>query len=384
MSAHRLLSDLYLDGTPHEIPDPGDAGTLNFDRQLSVFSLVSAAAETRTLPDPKFPGQRALVYLKTDGGDVTITADTQIDSAGTTSIVLGDAGDYVDLVGVNNSTSLEWRVVSSEGVADVGYVPLTGLIDDQSLNFGTGDDVSVNWNGSYLESNAAANAMWDNAPSPLDPNGLSDSFSIVDDFFKLDTTATVGGWVNDAVGTGTVTLADDVAGGVAVLTCQATTDNASEQLAHVSAPFKLAAGKTIWFECRLKLVGDITQSEVSFGLAALGEDLTAVADVKPNDGIAFTKQDAATTFTLTASKDGTNTGEVASVDTLVNNTYVTYGLLIDGVTSVTPYIDGVAGTAATATIPDDESLAPYFLVRNGDATTQEVLHVDYVKVVQLR
>jgi hypothetical protein len=54
------------------------------------------------------------------------------------------------------------------------------------------------------------------------------------------------------------------------------------------------------------------------------------------------------------------------------------------VTSITPYVNGVAGTAATATICDDESLAPYFLVRNGDATTTQILDIDYVKVVQLR
>ncbi|KKM85347.1 hypothetical protein LCGC14_1290000, partial [marine sediment metagenome] len=173
------------------------------------------------------------------------------------------------------------------------------------------------------------------------------------------------------------------AGGVLLLTCQATTDDASEQLTHKGAGFLLAAGKTIWYETRLKIVGDV-QSEHSFGLVADGEDLTAVADVLPADGISFSTQDATLAAALTVSKGGTNTGAVAGVHTLVSGTYVTLGFLIDGVTSVTPYVNGVAGTAATATIPDTEHLAPYFLVRNGDGTTQQVMHVDYVKVVQLR
>jgi len=90
------------------------------------------------------------------------------------------------------------------------------------------------------------------------------------------------------------------------------------------------------------------------------------------------------TMALTCSKGGTNTGAVAAVHTLVSTDWVVFGLLINGVTSVTPYINGVAGTPATATIPDDQLLGPYFLVRNGDATTQEILDVDYVRVVELR
>lgn len=255
--------------------------------------------------------------------------------------------------------------------------------DNDSLEFGDGTDVTVNWNATHLEVNKTGTIFQD-FPNPMDPDPAV-AHGVLDDFYTLDTTATVGGWAAFNVGTGTTTLADDVGGGVLLMTCQAATDDACEQLNQVSAPFLLAAGKTLWYECRFKLVGDITQSEIAVGLCALGEDLTAVADVKPADGVAFTKQDGATGFALTASKNGTNTGEsAATLHTLVNNTYVRLGFLIDGVTSVTPYVNGVAGTAITATIPDDESLGMFLLVRNGDGTTQEVLHVDYVKVVQIR
>lgn len=279
----------------------------------------------------------------------------------------------------------------SEATAGTG-VTIDGLLiqdsnvdftDNNGVIYGTGDDVSINWNGSYLEGNAAANAMWDACPIKSDPNYLSIAYDVEDDFYELDTTATVGRWAAFNVGTGTTTIADDVAGGILLLTCQATTDNACEQLNYVNAPFLLAAGKTLWYECRLKLVGD-AQSEISFGLVAAGEDLTAVADVLPADGVSFSSQDGSLAVDLTASKNGTDTGASAGVKTMVSNTYVTFGLKIDGVTSITPYIDGVAGTAITATIPDDEALTPYFLVRNGDATTQQVMHVDYVRVVQLR
>lgn len=256
--------------------------------------------------------------------------------------------------------------------------------DNDSIEFGDGNDVVVNWNGSHMESSTAG-TLWQDCPSKLDENDIAVCVRWEDDFILYDNTATVGNWVLTEVGTGTDALADDVAGGILLLTCQATTDNAAEQITGAFAPFLLAAGKTLWFECRFKLVGDITQSEVAVGLCAKGEDLTAVADVKPQDGIAFTKQDGATGFAITASKNGTDTGEsAATLHTLVNNSYVKLGFLVNGLTSVTPYINGVAGTAITATIVDDESLTPFALVRNGDGTTQEVLHIDYIKCVQLK
>lgn len=255
--------------------------------------------------------------------------------------------------------------------------------DTDKLIFGDGSDVTLQWDGTRLVGSAAANAMWDGCPSPADPNYSSQVFEVFDDFTHYDPTASTGDWPETAFGTGTQALLADVAGGVLRLSCQATTDDACEQMTYVSDPFKLAAGKTLWYETRVKITGDV-QSEHSFGLAALGEDLTAVPDVLPQDGVSFSTQDASLAAALTASKNGTNTGAVAGVHTLVTATWVTLGFKIDGVTSCTPYVNGVAGTAATATFCDDESLAPYFLVRNGDATTTQILDIDYVKVVQLR
>lgn len=255
-------------------------------------------------------------------------------------------------------------------------------LDNAYTLFGTGADVQFGWNATYFEGGPEV-GLWANAPSEADSRWHQHAYRFFDDFFKLDQTATVGGWAPFVVGTGTAALNDDVAGGELLLTCQATTDDACEQLNGVSAPFLLAAGKTLWYEARVKQVGDV-QSEVSFGLCALGEDLTAVADVYPQDGVCFAHQDASMALALTCSKNGTNTGAVAAVHTMVTGTYATYGLLIDGVTSVTPYINGTAGTAAAATINDDESMCPFFLVRNGDGTTQQKLHVDYCKIVQLR
>jgi hypothetical protein len=285
-------------------------------------------------------------------------------------IFLGASTDYVL---ADNSAG---RVLFDSAELQMG--------DSDEIIFGDGDDVKVEWDATNLVATSATNAMWTAVPSRLDPNFAAVCHELFDDFTEYDNTASVGNWTSYSSGTGTDAISDVTAGGVLILTCQATTDNACEQVNHTGAPFKLAAGKTLWYEARVKFTGVATTTEVSLGLVNAGEDLTAVADVLPQDGISFSCQNGAAAMALTCSKNGTNTGAVAGVHTLVSGNWVKFGLLINGVTSVTPYINGTAGTAATATICDDELLTPYFLVRNGDGTTQEILEIDYVRVIQLR
>lgn len=247
--------------------------------------------------------------------------------------------------------------------------------DNDSVTFGDGNDVIMVWDGTYFKSSSG---MYADYPSPADPNMTVKVHEFFDDFNTIDAT---NDWTETVVGTGTQALSGTNSS--LLLTCQATTDNACEQVEWARGEcFLLAAGKTLWYEVYLRITGDV-QSEHAFGLFA-SEDLTAVADVKPADGIAFTTQDASLALTLTASKDGTNTGESAGVHTLVTATWVRLGFLVDGLTSITPYVNGVAGTAISATFCDDEELTPFFLVRNGDETTTQIMEIDYVRVAQLR
>ena len=292
-------------------------------------------------------------------------------------------------VNQGSKTSATWVEVADAGVAGgfslTGTQAVTGagkivLVDNNEITFGTGSDVKMEFDGTSFNI-APLTGMWADCPLIQYANGMAFAYEVYDDFMSAPDVTNL--WTADNVGTGTTVYDPASLGGVLLMTCQATTDNACEQLTRKGAGFFLAAGKTIWYETRLKIVGDI-QSEFACGLVADGEDLTAVADVLAADGVGFSSQDASLALALTASKGGTDTGASAGIHTMVSGTYVTMGFKIDGVTSITPYINGAAGTPITATIPDDEHLAPYFLVRNGDGTTQQVLHVDYVKVVQLR
>jgi hypothetical protein len=381
---HRNIARLLTQSGADIMLDPGASGTITVRQTMKVSAIVTAAVETRTLSAPDFVGMFHTMYMQTDLGTCTITVTNGYDQAGNTSLVFSDVGDYALLTSINDNGTLRWQVVQYVSGSEAVSTENIQLDDNDSIQFGTGSDVTVDWDGTRLVSSAAANAMWDDCPSKLDPNYLGQVFEFEDDFTDtIDGTATVGRWAFTTVGSGTTVVADDVAGGILLMTPQATTDDAAEAVTGANASFLLAANKTLWYETRLKIVGDI-QSEHSFGLCAKGEDLTAVADVLPADGVSFSTQDATLAAALTLSKSGTDTGAVAGVHTLVTNTYVTLGFKIVGLTSVTPYVNGVAGTAATATFNDDEAMTPYFLTRNGDGTTQQIMHVDYVKVIQLR
>lgn len=100
------------------IPDPGNAGSISAgSRMVTHVGLVTAAAETRTLLDPTSPGQQLTISFKTDAGDAVVTAASAINQAGNTIMTLADAGDVIQLVAMEEGTSLEWRAIGNDGVA---------------------------------------------------------------------------------------------------------------------------------------------------------------------------------------------------------------------------------------------------------------------------
>ena len=77
-----------------------------------------------------------------------------------------------------------------------------------------------------------------------------------------------------------------------------------------------------------------------------------------------------------------HTGANTNVGTVTTNWH-TIAFRVDGLTSETPYFEGVAGTPISATFCGDEALSPILMIRNG-AGAAKTLEVDYVKVVQVR
>jgi len=101
---------------PRQVYDPGDAGTIPTNQAFYCL-LITAGAETRTLPDPTWIGQEFVLSFFYDGGDCTITASSPINQAGNNTMLFEDVGAYLRLCGHYNPTDgWEWRVIVNEDV----------------------------------------------------------------------------------------------------------------------------------------------------------------------------------------------------------------------------------------------------------------------------
>ena len=306
--------------------------------------------------------------------------------------VWGDAGDAFPRIVISPEVGKIYfgsgAAVATQAV-DLNADGLA-LVDNDLLRFGSasGGDVSMRWNGTFMEMGPQGSTLWSGAPSP----GMSDydtQFTSFFDDFHDSTIAVATRWTvtKDSASSTQVISTDDKLG-IMVLDLIATTDDIGQQINFIQETFRLATGKQLWFEARCRFPdAEVTQLDWFIGLAA-AEDLTGVTDNLPANGFGFSKFDGSLNVDLESSDGGSNVS-VTNTDTLVTNTWVKYGMHFDGGATgsgvLTPYIDGVAGTAITtqayATMVE---VAPMFLVRNGDAVAGQIMEIDYVKVVQTR
>ena len=115
MSGNTAIFKEY--GSDHEFTDPGASAAIVPDRQRAVCPIVSATAETNTLPDPEFMGQELTLCFKTDGGDRVVTAATGVNQTGNNTLTFADAGDMIALRAIQSGSNVVWRVMANDGVA---------------------------------------------------------------------------------------------------------------------------------------------------------------------------------------------------------------------------------------------------------------------------
>jgi hypothetical protein len=219
----------------------------------------------------------------------------------------------------------------------------------------------------------------------------ANNFKYFEDFFSsVASAAPLAEWTVTEDDAACTQLLIAAAGGVLQLTNKATTDDNAQQIQHQQEFVRLALGQELWFEARVRIPdADVTNIDFTIGLAQT-EDLTGVADNMPANGIVFTKTDAGVGTVFLASCDnGSNIVSAASLHTMVTNTWTRLGFHWDGAATalgtITPYINGIPGAPiAGITYGTMTELAPIFMVRNGDATTTQILDIDYVLVVQER
>ena len=113
MNGHNVLHWIYRAGREHH--DPGAGETIRINKDLQVCEMVSSGAEARTLANPTKLGIRLTLRLKTDGGDVTVTASNGLNVAGNTQAVFADVGDQLELVSVSHTTGYRWEILVNTG-----------------------------------------------------------------------------------------------------------------------------------------------------------------------------------------------------------------------------------------------------------------------------
>lgn len=96
------------------LADPGDGGALPHTL-YGMVAIRTAAAETRTLPDPLKGGLKLSLAFREDGGDCVITFASAFDELGRTTFTLNTVGQVLQLESVRVSESAcVWRRVSPE------------------------------------------------------------------------------------------------------------------------------------------------------------------------------------------------------------------------------------------------------------------------------
>jgi len=175
--------------------------------------------------------------------------------------------------------------------------------------------------------------------------------------------------------------------GILEVDSESTTQHEGLHIQQAIAHFKCAAGKDIWYETRLKVLETYATVQLWAGLSKIDGTLIK------NDGDLDTTSDyigfgmetgAAGAIKFYECVGGAELSD--SVVTCAENTYIRLGFHIDGITGVHCFVNGaeVALTTVVYTgLPVDDALTLGFTCQT-EGTEDPMLHVDWVRCVQLR
>ena len=236
--------------------------------------------------------------------------------------------------------------------------------------------MSTRYTGPLLNRELARGSRewFSNLPSSEDPDYTVyfNDFLVAQDYATSDWTITT---TEAGTGNATEALAADELNGALLITND-DADNDLDSLQHTEEVWKLASGKRLWLEMKLK-VNDADQLDEFFGLA-----ITDTTPLDTTDRIGFGIADGDASINAISEKDSTetltDTGEDAADDT-----YVTLGLYWDGVSSAKFFVDRELKATHTTNIPDDENLCITLHHQNGEAAAQ-TLTIDYIYVAKER
>ena len=354
-------------------------------RNLEQVKMDSAGAYFNT-PEGKIFG-----HGKTVGNGVQGWAPGAhfIDTDSSSAQAYRNAGSKTSSIWVAEHTI---RALEELAVASTGFA---SFADNAYIEFGSGNDVVLKWNGTYLEGGPAT-GLWAGAPSPAAADYMSVAHVFEDDFNQgrapIDANLT---WhEEDDGGTGTNALADGAGGVANIITAAA--DNDYHAISSLHETFLFLATKKLWFEARFK-VAEATTNESAwwFGLT----DTLTTGGIQANnagplasyDGALIWKDEGTMTVDFETSNAGTQATAAASLGTFVTNTWTRVGFYFDGTATTSiiyPYVDvgagWVAGETEAITLTGLEEMHVVAGIKAGPTAAAETLQIDFIKCVQLR
>jgi hypothetical protein len=283
------------------------------------------------------------------------------------------------------------RVTASKAISlgSAIYVAADGKVSDAAV----GKQIEINIQAASANLGKVSAIVWG-------PRGGNDIFApgntvaeYFDDLFEYDPTATVGNFAvtEDAgadVGDGLDAMLPN---GVLSVGCDGD-DNEECYVASINKVTKFQTNKKAYFEARVKLTeANTDDANWCVGLCSVYAANTLVDNgaglVTTFDGAMFYKVDGTMNIYFRSS-NGAVQGAAINMGTFVSGTWYTLGFLYDyndGVTAkITPYVNGVAGTTQDIAIAGlDALLHAVFGVKAGGAN-EEILKVDYVRVLTER
>ena len=217
--------------------------------------------------------------------------------------------------------------------------------------------------------------LW--AKQPRDFQDLSVGFGFLNDFLSYEADFLLA---QDSAGA--VAMDTAAKGGVLKLDVAGTSDNQGPDLqmggTAAASSFIASADSKIYYETRVKVVDTLAAAQLFVGIGAvLTPFIDSDANASPNH-IGF-ESFSSTSATFASEKAGTRSSTAAAA-TLAEDTYIKLGFVVDGVSKVTPYVNGVAGTALTTNIPI-VAVTPTFAIRS-TGSTDPILHIDWVACYQ--
>lgn len=219
------------------------------------------------------------------------------------------------------------------------------------------------------------NRQWfSNLPMQPGPDYVTyfNDFLVEQDYAAADWVITT---TEAGAGNATEALAGDELNGALLITND-DADNDLDSLQHTQEVWKLASGKRLWMELKLK-VNDADQVDEFWGLC-----VTDTTPLVATDRIGFQITDGDASIDAISEKDSTETNTDTGADA-ADDTYVTLGIHWDGQSKAEFYVNRALKATHTTNIPDDENLCVTLHHQNGEAAAQ-TLTVDYIYVCQER